>query len=431
MTAVPGTSLEAGDSFPIPLADEEAEPRRDRLGLQFLWVSSGKIIAALLQAAIMLLLVREVSPAQFGFFSAAYGVITIPQTLLDLGLPTLIVRERARDARDGIVTAALKLNNLFSIALSALLLLTGLFLAVFVDAQYWLLLPFALWAAAERNADAWLGVVLADGDSWINVTNLVLRRVLSLGIFVGLSTWTATPPMLAIALAFAVAAALSWFFAHVYVSQRLVPSSRHTMSQLVAKSYPYWINSVSSQIQNLDVALTSAFAGPAQAGLYAAAARLTNPLRILPNSLATILLPAASKRTSSTIASLCKLVAGATAVFGMFYGALIVLMPWAVPVFLGGDYAGATFALQVTCAGLVFASASSLVSTLLLGLGLKHHVATTAVVTTFACLAGVVVGSITAGAAGAAIGLASAFVLQSLLLSTRLAVFVIRREPNR
>ncbi|OUE27601.1 oligosaccharide flippase family protein [Clavibacter michiganensis] len=431
MTTIPADSFGEEDSVPGAPADGGVESRRDRLGLQFLWVSSGKIIAALLQAAIMLLLVREVSPAQFGFFSAAYGVITIPQTLLDLGLPTLIVRERARDARDGIVTAALKLNNLFSIALSALLLVTGVFLAVAVDAQYWLLLPFALWAAAERNADAWLGVVLADGDSWINVTNLVLRRVLSLGIFVGLSTWTDTPPMLAIALAFAVAAALSWFFAHVYVSKRLVPSSQHTMSQLVSRSYPYWINSVSSQIQNLDVALTSAFAGPAQAGLYAAAARLTNPLRILPNSLATILLPAASKRTSSTIASLCKLVVGATAVFGLFYGALILAMPWAVPVFLGDDYSGATFALQVTCGGLVFASASSLVSTLLLGLGLKHYVAITAVVTTFACLAGVVVGSITAGAAGAAIGLASAFVLQSVLLSSRLAVFVIRREPNR
>jgi O-antigen/teichoic acid export membrane protein len=431
MIAVPGASPDEGNDAPRPAAEGSAATGRDRLGLQFLWVSSGKIIAALLQAAIMLLLVREVSPAEFGFFSAAYGVVTIPQTLFDLGLPTLIVRERARDARDGIVTAALKLNNLFSIALSALLLITGVFLAVAVDAQYWLLLPFALWAAAERNADAWLGVALADGDSWINVMNLVLRRVLSLGTFLGLSTWTDTPPMLAIALAFAVAAALSWFFAHAYVSKRLVPSSRHTMPQLVSRSYPYWINSVSSQIQNLDVALTSAFAGPAQAGLYAAAARLTNPLRILPNSLATILLPAASKRTSSTIATLCKLVAGATAVFGLFYGALIFAMPWAVPVFLGDDYSGATFALQVTCGGLVFASGSSLASTLLFGIGLKHYVANIAVVTTFACLAGVIMGSITAGAAGAAIGLASAFVLQSVLLSSRLAVFVIRREPNR
>jgi O-antigen/teichoic acid export membrane protein len=412
-------------------ASPEGGQRRDRLGFQFLWVSSGKIIAALLQAVIILLLVRQVSPAQFGFFSAAYGVITIPQTLLDAGLPTLIVRERARDARDGIVTAALKLNNRLSGVLSLLLLVAGVMLALTVDAQYWLLLPFALWAAAERNADTWLGVVLADGDSWINVTNLVIRRAASLALFLGLTAWTEMPPILAISFSFAVSATASWFFAHLYVAKRLVPASSHSMTELVGRSYPYWINSVSSQIQNLDVALTSVFAGPAQAGLYGAAARLTNPLRILPNSLATILLPVAARRTSSTLGPLCKLVGGALVAFALLYGGMAAAMPWAVPVFLGVDYVGATVALQITCGGLIFASASSLVSTLLIGLGLKHFVAASAVVVTVTCLAGVVLGSLLAGAQGAALGLATAFLVQGLLLTSRLAVFIVAREPNR
>jgi O-antigen/teichoic acid export membrane protein len=341
------------------------------------------------------------------------------------------VRERARDAKDGIVTAALKLNNRLSGVLSLLLLVVGLILAVTVDPQYWLLLPFALWAAAERNADTWLGVVLADGDSWINVTNLVVRRAASLALFVGLTAWTEMPPILAISFSFAVSAAASWFFAHLYVAKRLAPASSHSMTQLVSRSYPYWINSVSSQIQNLDVALTSVVAGPVQAGLYGAAARLTNPLRILPNSLATILLPVAARRTSSTLGSLCKLVGGALIAFALLYGGMAAAMPWAVPVFLGAEYVGATVALQITCGGLVFASASSLVSTLLLGLGLKHFVAATAVVVTVTCLAGVVFGSLVAGAQGAALGLATAFLVQGLLLTSRLAVFIVRREPNR
>ncbi|OUE09004.1 colanic acid exporter [Clavibacter michiganensis] len=390
----------------------------------------GKIVAALIQAATMLLLVREVSPAEFGFFSAAYGVITIPQTLLDLGLPSLIVRERARDARAGIVTTALKLNNVLSLLMSLLLLGTGLFLAVAVDSDYWLLLPFALWAAAERNADAWLGVVLADGDSWINVTNLVLRRLGSLVFFVLLTRLTTMEPVLSLAVAFAVGAVLSWLFAHLFVARRLAPASPMPLKSLVRMSYPYWIDSVASQARNLDVAFTSIVAGSAQAGFYAASARLTNPLRILPNSLATILLPAASRRDSTSIGGLLKLVLLATAGFAVLYGTGAALVPWAVPVFLGSDYSGAIVALQVTCFGLVFASAASLLSTLLLGIGRKHFVAGTAVLSTVLCLVCVLIGALTMGAVGAALGLAVSYAAQSFVLLVRLLMFIARRETN-
>ncbi|MBD5381549.1 oligosaccharide flippase family protein [Clavibacter sepedonicus] len=423
------------DRGPHIAGDEGAAPppgggRRDRIGLQFAWVSGGKILAALIQAATMLLLVREVSPAEFGFFSAAYGVITIPQTLLDLGLPSLIVRERARDARDGIVTRALKLNNVLSLAMSLLLLVMGILLAMTVDPDYWLLLPFAVWAAAERNADAWLGVVLADGDSWINVTNLVLRRLGSLVIFVLLTRFSPMEPVLALAVGFAVGALLSWLFAHVFVAKRLVPGTPATVRALVRMSYPYWIDSVASQARNLDVAITSIVAGQAQAGFYAASARLTNPLRILPNSLATILLPAASKRDSSNIGGLLKLVVAATAGFALLYGGGAVVVPWAVPVFLGPEYSGAIVALQITCVGLVFASAASLLSTLLLAVGRKHFVAGTAVVSTIACLLGVALGALTMGAVGAALGLAASYAVQAVVLFFRLLMFIIRRESN-
>ncbi len=413
-------------------SDDTTPPptRRDRIGLQFIWVSGGKILAALIQAATMLLLVREVSPAEFGFFSAVYGVITIPQTLLDLGLPSLIVRERARDARDGIVTTALKLNNVLSMLMSLLLLVTGILLALTVDADYWLLLPFAVWAAAERNADAWLGVVLADGDSWINVTNLVLRRLGSLVLFVLLTRFAAMEPVLALAVGFAVGATVSWVFAHVFVAKRLVPATPTGVGTLVRMSYPYWIDSVASQARNLDVVVTSIVAGQAQAGFYAASARLTNPLRILPNSLATILLPAASKRDSSTIGGLLKLVVVATAGFAVLYGGGAALVPWAVPVFLGEDYGGAIIALQITCVGLIFASAASLLSMLLLGVGRKHFVAGAAVVSTIACLLGVLVGAVMLGAVGAALGLAASYAIQSIVLFVRVLVFIIRREPN-
>ena len=45
------------------------------------------------------------------------------------------------------------------------------------------MLPLAIWVGAERQADTWLGVPLADGDAKVNTFNLVLRRASALGLY--------------------------------------------------------------------------------------------------------------------------------------------------------------------------------------------------------------------------------------------------------
>lgn len=402
-----------------------------RVGRQFVWVSGGRVLAAVLQALSMVLLVRSVSPAEFGFFAATYGVITIPQTLMDLGLPTLVIRERAKDSSARVVTAALQLNNRLAAVMAVALLLALTVLGFTANSQFLLLLPFAIWAAAERNADAWLGVVFADGDAWVNTLNLVGRRLGNLALFTVLTTSTGLDPVLAFALSSAGAAVVSWSFAHRYVAPRLPAPTAMTARSLVAQSYPYWINSVATQARNLDTAVASIVAGTGQAGLYAASSRLTNPLRILPTSLASVLLPAASKRTSRTMGPLVTLVGASTAGFAALYGVLALVIPLGVPLVLGEDYRGAVPALQITALGLIFASAASLLGAVLQGVGLKSTVATAAVVTTATCLVGVALGGATAGATGAAVGLAASYVLQSGALLGRLVLFSHRKEPNR
>lgn len=402
-----------------------------RVGRQFAWVSGGRIIAALVQALIMLLLVRAVAPAEFGFFAAVYGVLTVVQTLFDFGLPTLVSRERAKRANPGVVTGALHLNNALSLAMGICLVAGIGMLGAFGDPQFFLLLPLGVWAAAERNADAWLVVVFADGDARINTTNLVSRRLGNLALFALLTSLTGLDPVLAFGISSATAACASWVFAHSYVKRRLAPSEGIAAGRLIRMSYPYWINSVATQARNLDTIIIGFVAGSAQAGFYAAAARLTNPLRILPTSLASVLLPASASRDSRNMQGLLKLVALAICGLTIFYASLGLAMPAVVPILLGEAYVGAVPALQITAAGLVFASASALFSSLLQGVGLKHYVAGTAVVTTFACLAGVGVGGLLSGASGAAVGLGLSFLVQSVLLSARMAVFIIRKEANR
>jgi O-antigen/teichoic acid export membrane protein len=388
-------------------------------------------VAALIQALTMLLLLRAVSPSDFGFFSAVYGVITLAQTTLDLGLPTLVIRERARDATQGIVSAALRLNNVLSVLLAGGLLVAIGILGIAVDNHYFLLLPLGVWAAAERNADAWLGVVFADGDAKVNTANLVGRRIANLAIFLLLSATTSIDPVLCFALSSAVAACASWVFAHVYVAKRLPPTPSMRPAELLRQSYPYWINSVATQARNLDTAIANIVAGSTQAGFYAAASRLTSPLRILPTSLASVLLPASSKRTSETMSGVLKLIGLSIAGLTVMYAVLAFAIPYAVPIFLGPQYIGGILALQVTVVGLVAASAASLLGAPLQGVGFKHYVATVAVVTTATCLIGVAIGGYYFGATGAAFGLSFSYLVQSMALLVRLLLFIARREPNR
>ncbi|WP_182623257.1 lipopolysaccharide biosynthesis protein [Clavibacter phaseoli] len=401
-----------------------------RIRSQFAWISVGRIVAALLQAATMLLLVRSLPPEQFGFFAAVLGLLAVPQVLFDLGLPTLVIRERARDRLDGSVTAALRLNTGLAITLATCLGALGVALALLVDARYWSLLPLAVWAAAERSADTWLGVVLADGDARINTTNLVVRRVATMGLFLASTIVPILEPMLAYSVAVAASAVGSLVFAYVYVARRLAPSDGSRMRVLLSRSYPYWINSVAAQAQNLDAAITSALAGPLQAGFYATSARLTNPLRILPASLATVLLPVAAKKTSRTLRGVLLLISGASGLFALLYLLLFAAVPFLVPFALGSAYQGAVVPLQITAIGLVFASCAALLGAVLQGVGKKNFVATISVLSTMICLAGVALGAVTNGATGAALGLASAYLVQCVALLIRLSRFVRRKEDN-
>jgi O-antigen/teichoic acid export membrane protein len=394
-----------------------------RIGRQFAWLSAGRVVAALLQAVMMLLLLRSVSPAEFGFFAAAYGVITVPQVLFDAGLPSLVVRERARDRNSGLSTSALRLVNILAAVMAVLLTSIAVVLAVTVSTAFWLLVPLGLWGAAERSADAWLLVAVADGDSRVNVLTLVLRRIANLALFLGFTALTPIDPVLALSLSLAAAASGSWLLARWYVLPRLAPAVVISRRDLIALSYPYWIDSVATQARNLDAAITGLVASPMQAGFYAAAARLTGPLRILPYSLATVLLPATARKTARTVGPVLKLVFLATLAFGLFYAVLILLLPWAVPVVLGPAYSGAVLTLQITAGALVFSAAASMLDPVLQGLGMPHFVAANSIVTTVTCLIGVSIGATYGGAAGAALGLGFSYFVQASALCVRLAVF--------
>lgn len=372
-------------------------------------------------------------PAEFGLLASVLGIATVVQTLLDMGVSTFTTRERAADPDSGAVTTALRFNARTSIAMGALSALSLAILGVFVRPEFLYMLPLSIWISAERTADVRLTVSFADGDVRINVFNLVGRRILATAGFLAL-TASAIDGLLAYSIAVALAAFVSSLFAGSYVRRHVNAPPSISYRELIRASWPYWLHSVSTQLRNLDAAVTAVFAGATQAGYFSVASRLTSPLRILPTTLSSVLLPAAARSSGSkaSLRSLTKLTLVALATSTLFFGVVVVIAPWAIGTFLDDTYAASTPAVIIVVLGLPFAAATSLFSSLLQGAGRKHFVATVSTASSLICLGLVVVGAISWGAIGAASALTLTFVLQAIAIAIGFLILVWRsREEPR
>lgn len=405
-------------------------PRR-RVARQFAWVSGGRLLAAVLQALTLVFVARDVAPAEFGVLSVFLGVAAVAQTVIDCGVSTFIIRERAARPRSGDIAVAMSFNSWSS---SALGLLTGtalLALGSTVNPIYLLMLPLAVWIGAQRNADNRLTIMVADGDAWINVTNLLTRRV---AILVLLLTFSAIglSPILGYSIASAVACVGSSIFANLYVRKRIEPKSDLTFRALIQRSSHYWIHSVATQARNLDALIVGLFAGATQAGLYSSGSRLINPLRILPTSLSVVLMPEATRAyaNSRSLGPFVKLSGLMVLITVAMTAVLLAGTPLAVNFALGAEYEPAIPAIQAIIAGLPLWAAISLLQTLMQSIGMKKTIAGTSTVFTVVTLIGVGFAAAGWGAFGAAVALTASLVFQAGYLGVQLSNKLRRKSPD-
>lgn len=392
-------------------------PARRRLGGQFSWIAAGRVLSALLQAVALILLVRAAQPADFGLVAAALGIVTVAQSGLDLGLPTLAARERARLYDSPVVAAALNINRITSFALLAILAAIGMVLSL-NQPLFLLLLPLSVSAAFERIADARLGVAVADGDARHNFIGMVGRRLIAVLILVFGLWWGQIDAILIFSLGSAVGAVFSALYAACVVSVvRLAPLP--PLQNTLRSARSFWINSLALQARNLDATFVTVIAGGVQGAFYGLSSRLGVPLRLPATSMGAALLPAAARaRTFRARLGNLRVAVPVWAGCVLFYVAGIPLLPAVLPHIAGPGYEGAVPVLQVTFAGLCAAAFASLATPVLQGWGQQKFVAVVSTVAMVACLAGVSVGAAFGGAFGAAIGWSASFVVQSGLLCT-------------
>lgn len=378
---------------------------------QYVWIVGSRAGAAVLQAVLLVVLARATDPGEFGSIMAVFGIGVVVQVSSELGMPAMILREHARARDPGLVAGALRINSGTSVTLAALgvgtLLLVGIGSG---NSLFIMMSPLAVGLAAERFADTRMAISIADGRARLVAVTLTGRRSIALVVLlVGLAL--GVPP----ALGFAVSSLFAGLFAAWFASRTVrVPfADRTSVVQTLKRSSAYYVNSVSSQLRNLDVALLTLVAGAGQAGVYAVGSRIVGPFQMFVTSAASVALPAAARQKDSSRAAALKLILSASGVMAVGY--LVVALSTAawIPMLLGAEYAQAAAPVGVIVLALIPASFVELAKPVLQGWGEAKKVAWASGAGSVATLGLVVLGGSVQGAWGAAWG----FLLGSVVIA--------------
>ncbi|MET2011798.1 lipopolysaccharide biosynthesis protein [Microbacterium chocolatum] len=375
----------------------------------------GRFGAALLQALSMVLLARWAGPADFGLAVAVQSVILLVSAIAGMGLGPYVTRELAAGLAADEVRRVVRLNSLIGVILGAGLLAVFLALAP-LDPRFWLMVPFALGAVAQRNSAVWQGITLARGRTRVFGLSLTLRRAVLLAVFV-LMYALGVNPVLSYAVAYVVAEA------GVNATLRAITpvggsASNASMSRLLTLrlARPYWIETIATQLRNQDVAVVAFAAGPGAAGLFAVPSRVSSPATMVGSAVSAVLLPKFASRGWSWFRRGLLLQLVTLAATGLGLVVIVALAGWLVPVIVGDEYLGAVQPLRIYCVGVFFLTFSMMAGAAIQGLGSARVVGHVAAVAATLVLGSVALGAILGAAVGAAVGYSAACFLQAVAL---------------
>jgi len=400
----------------MPAPDPAPRPRGVRG--QFLGILAARALGSLLQAVALVVLARSVPAAEFGFVNVVIAVVGIVLVATGLGLSLFVPFARARGEADALA-AALRLNTTTNV-LSALVLVPAVAVwaassgapagAVLIGASL----------ALERNVDTLLGVPVADGDAKVSALSMLVRRTVALAVFLPGLTLGADP-VWAFSSGLVVGALAAQL--HVRRAVRGLPGDARAVPvrTVVGRSWPFLAANLTGQARTLDVSVVALVLGAAHAGLYAAAVKLVQPLLLVPQSLAAVVMPHATRLEPAAARRL-----GARLAV-MFLACLVPAVPVVllaedvVVLVMGPGYAGAGPALGWALAGLPFLALSASLGAILQGQGRERLVAVVGAGLAVAMFPAIVAGALLGGIGGAAAGLGATFAVRSGVLAWALA----------
>lgn len=408
----------------MPISDPAVRTRGVRG--QFLGILAARGLGSLLQAVALVVLARSVQAAEFGFVNVVIAVVGVVLVATGLGLSLFVPFARAREEADALA-AALRLNTATNL-LSALVLVPAVAVwaarsgapagAVLIGASL----------ALERNVDTHLGVPVADGDAKVSAVSMLVRRTVALAVFLPAlalgadPVWSFSSGLVAGALAAQV---------HVRRAVRGLGGDARAVPPRVVlgRSWPFLASNLTGQARTLDVTVVALVLGATPAGLYSAAVKLVQPLLLVPQSLAAVIMPHATRLGPSAARRL------GIRLTGVFLACLVPAVPVlvlaedVVVLVMGPGYAGAGPALGWALAGLPFLALSASLGALLQGQGRERFVAVVGAVLALAMFPAIAVGALAGGIGGAAAGLGASFAARSAVLAWALVRGSSREVP--
>ena len=379
---------------------------------QFVVLLASRVAAAGLQAVLFALLARAVTPATFGVVMATTGVVGLVLIVTGGGMAGLLSPARARED-DAVVRGALRLT-FRSAVLSGLLIAAVLTGAAALGALPAALVVIALALTVERSTDAVLSVHIADGDMRAATWPLLLRRTVAV-VVLGGALAAGLDALWAYGAGALLGAAVADLGARrtVRLADDSVPAPT---GALLRQGAPYLVNTLAAQSRMLDTAIVAVLLAPAAAGLYAAASKLVQPTMLIPQTIASLVLPKATRLGRDRAAGLVRPMALASA------GSLLLVLPLLlvaeplVVLVMGDQYAGAGGTLRWLLLGMPFVALSAPLAAILQGSGRERVAALNGVAFAAVLMVCLVAGALVAGTEGAAAGLSLSFVVRVVVL---------------
>lgn len=379
-------------------------------------LSIGNGLSQGLTALAYLLAARALGPSQFGQLAAFIGVAALIVVAGDFGLNAWSIRELAQSESDRAFDASLSVRGVVAIGAGCgwICIAGGLALIGVVP---WYVTMLGVWIGSALLWAMLLTPHVA-GERMHNVAfvtaaeRLVLVAVVVVGVLLG-----AGPATVAVGLA------AGGICAAVLAGIMLDPSMRrihrptpHEFVTALRSSLGFATSSLALQAQRLDVAIVSLTAGAGAAGIYAAPARLTGLLGILPGSLSTSLFPRASRQegpiwTRAFVQALTIL----TTIMSTLIIPLFVFSEQLVVYLLGDEYISSSSVLRIILIGMILASLNQPIAVTYQARGFENLVARTITIGSLFGLMTIGIGSYLRGATGGAVGFV---VLQVVIFST-------------
>ncbi|MDP9736945.1 lipopolysaccharide biosynthesis protein [Curtobacterium sp. 260] len=386
---------------------------------QLFWLTSSRLLGTVLQGATLLIFLRVASVAQIGVVGIVTSISVFAASLFSLGVGRFIATSQARGDRPA-VSAGLALNQLSTVALVVVGLIGLLLSRLTVD----LLIPMCLlWVALaiEKNLEVSLEQAFARQENVLPTVVTMVRRTLTL-LLVLVGLWLFEREALWVyVLALLVGNSIGSALVHGSLARQMGRLDRRlaSLKRALLNSRHFYVADLSNQAASLDSFFVGLFGGTAQAAYYSSATRLVNPLRLLPVTIGTVLLPFAARSSLRQVRKAVRQVAAVMIALELAVLLSMPLLPELVPLVLGEHLRESTWIFGLALAGLPVWGLAQALTSMLQGIADVRFVAITSLATGVASVLGFCVGGALAGAFGVAVTVLAVSVSRLATLAIR------------